>query len=243
MYKVDILFPGFSGRMKNGRLGWGTTALVQDEKHNILMDCGGMVIRSDLKRMLKERGLECEDIDMVLISHLHADHTYNIDYFPQATFVLSYKEWLHGNDMVNRDYSVNENAVHLLRGYRKIFITEDNQEILPGLTAMLTPGHTPGSTSYILDQGDKVWIMSGDAVKNRGELKFEEIQQSRNMEDSINSLKKIKKAADRILPGHDGWLTIEDGEVIPEGNNDVELQFAQGIKVNGQEKIILTMGW
>lgn len=87
------------------------------------------------------------------------------------------------------------------------------QAILPGLTAILTPGHTPGSTSYMLEQNGKTWVMSGDAVKNRGELKFEEIQQSRNMEDSINSLKRIKKIAERVLPGHDGLVSAETDTV------------------------------
>ena len=242
-FTVDVLFPGFSGKLANGKLGWGTTALVRTGQYNILMDCGGMVVRSDIQRMLREHGLGCEDIHMVLISHLHADHVYNIDYFPGAEFVISYEEWKHGHDRIRRDYSVSEYAMCLLRSYKKRFIFEDGEEIVPGLTAMLTPGHTEGSTSYLLDQGTEKWILCGDAVKNRGELAFEQIQQSRDMEQSMASLKRIKAMADRILPGHDGWLRIKDGEVIPEGGNDVVLEFTQGIKVNGSERIVLKMGW
>jgi len=65
-YQIDVLFPGFSGRLTNGRLNWGTTALLRGEGHNVMMDCGGMVVRSNLRDMLAACGLEFRNIDTVL---------------------------------------------------------------------------------------------------------------------------------------------------------------------------------
>ena len=240
-YKIDVLFPGFSGRLTNGRLNWGTTALLQGEGHNALMDCGGMVVRSTLRDMLATHGLEFRDIDTVLLSHMHADHVYNVDYFPHARFILSRSEWVHAYDVVQKDYSVNEMAACLLRSYDLRLIDRDGEEVLPGITTMMTPGHTPGSMSYVIDQGDMVCVLAGDAVKNRGELRNEVVQQTLCEQDSIRSIRKIKAIADRILPGHDCWLTIKNGEVIPEGGNDIIMTFGQGITVNGRSSITLSM--
>lgn len=52
---------------------------------------------------------------------------------------------------------------------------------------------------------------------------------------------KMKFKVDVVFAGFS--RRMKNGNVIPEGNNDVELQFAQGIKVNGQTEITLTMGW
>ncbi|RGY99901.1 MBL fold metallo-hydrolase [Clostridium sp. AM58-1XD] len=241
-YQVNVLFPGFSGRLKNGRLNWGTVALIQGCGHNILMDCGGMVIRSNLKEMLAEYHLKCEDIDVILLSHMHADHVYNIDYFPQAEIFLSKAEWEHAYDMIHRDYSVGENAVCLLRSYHLNLIEREGEEIAPGIRTLMTPGHTPGCMSYVLDQEERgIWILTGDAVKNRYELSNETVQQTLCKKDSISSIRVIKKLADRVLPGHDCWLTVKDGNVIAEGGNDIVFQFGQGGRVNGKTSIIFAM--
>jgi hypothetical protein len=60
---------------------------------------------------------------------------------------------------------------------------------------------------------------------------------------SANSIARIRNMATRILPGHDGWITIEkDGILRPEGKNDVTFVFGQGITVNGgKDRVTLTM--
>jgi len=64
-----------------------------------------------------------------------------------------------------------------------------------------------------------------------------------NQEQTQNSLRKIKAAGERILPGHDGWVRVKpDGSIEAEGGNDKHLLFAQGITVNGgQKEIVLHM--
>jgi glyoxylase-like metal-dependent hydrolase (beta-lactamase superfamily II) len=120
---------------------------------------------------------------------------------------------------------------------------EDGDEIVPGVTAMMTPGHTPGCCSYVVQQDDgSRWVLAGDAAKNRGELRTEEVQMSMDPAATARSLRRIKSVANRVLPGHDGWVTLRDGQVLPEGGNDKVLVFGQGVSVNGgQTRIVLHM--
>jgi len=238
-FKVDVLFSGFSGKLPFCSHGWGTWALVRDGKHNILLDTGCVGLRLNYDKLLAEHDLTCADIDFVLLTHMHFDHACNVDLLPNAVFVLSEKEWEHSNNMRQRDLFIQESAIIPLRNAKKRFIKSDDEEIVPGITTLLTPGHTPGSTSFVVhqDNGEK-WVLAGDAVKNRGELRTGEVQMSMDPVATAASLKKIKNAGDRVLPGHDGWLTIRNGEVIPEGGNDVTLLFAQGITVNGGQTSI-----
>ena len=243
-FNVDILFNGFSGKLSVGYLGWGTWALIKNGKNNILLDTCFVGIRKYCPSILKKRNLKCEDIDYILVTHLHFDHIYNVDLFPNATIVLSKLEWEYANDSKNSDVFIERAAIPIIQERKKIFIEYDNQEVLEGITAILTPGHTPGSCSYILHQenGEK-WVLAGDAAKNRGELTTEKVQLSTNMEDTIRSIKKIKLSGNRILPGHDSWIKIDsNGKVVAEEQNTVKLIFSQGITVNGgKSEIILKM--
>lgn len=233
-FKVDILFGGFSGKMELCALGWGTWALIRDGKHNILLDTGGVGLRLNYGKILAQWGLTCQDIDLVLLTHLHFDHACNVDLLPNAEFVLAKAEWDHANNLEQRDLFIQESAIIPLRSAKKRFVMADDCEIIPGITTLLTPGHTPGSLSFVLhqDNGEK-WVLAGDAAKNRGELETEDVQMSLDPAATSVSLKRIKATADKVLPGHDGWVTIEAGKIKPEGGNDVTIHFAQGITVDG----------
>lgn len=242
-FSVDILFSGFSGKLADCALGWGTWALIRNGKNNILLDTGGVGLRQNFDAILAKHQLTRAEIDYVLLTHLHFDHACNVDLLPNATFVLSAREWEFANSLVSRDYFIQESALTFLRSAKLHLIHNDGEEVIPGITALLTPGHTPGCISYLLHQPNgQLWVLAGDAAKNRGELRTHEVQMSLDPVNSVKSLKRLTTMADRVLPGHDGWVTIQKGKVCPEGGNDKELLFAQGVTVNGgQTKVRLHM--
>lgn len=199
-----------------------------------MLDTGYVGLRLNYKQILAEHGVTCEDIDYVLLTHMHFDHACNVDMYPNATFVVSRAEWEYANDPERRDLFIDKASIPVIAGGKHIFV-EDGDEVIPGITAMLTPGHTPGCCSYILDQGDgEKWVLCGDAAKNRCELAAQDLQMSQNIEVSRSSIRKILAAGCRILPGHDGWCRVDaDGKVTPEGGNDKVLVFGQGVTING----------
>lgn len=242
-FTVDILFSGFSGRLENCALGWGTWALIRDGTHKILLDTGNVGLRQNYDSILKKYGLTRSDIDIIFLTHLHFDHACNVDLFPDATFILSKHEWEYANSAERPDLFIQNGTVEFLRHAKKRFVQSDNEEIIPEVTTLLSPGHTPGCLSFILhqDNGEK-WTLAGDAVKNRGELQFGEVQMSLDPQASAASIHKIRSISDRILPGHDGWISIQNGKIYPEGGNDKKLTFGQGVTINnGLAKLNLHM--
>ena len=235
MYEIDVLFPGFPGKTDRCFLGWGSFALIRSEDRNVLLDSGGPQIRQMIPELLAARGLAFSDIDMVLVSHLHYDHAYNLNLFPCAQIVLSLEEWHYANDLVHRDLSIDESAIMAVRNARVRFVTADDQQIAPGITAFLTPGHTPGSTSYLIETKEGNVVFAGDALKNRSQWMHREGLP----EGEAMSLKKIAKRGNVILPGHDGLLQLQkDGSVRSLGPVETQIILPDGMTANdGQARL------
>lgn len=229
-YKVTVLFKGFPAM-----LGLGSWALIQDESHNILVDTGNGYIRPQIKKLLSDVGLTCRQIDTVILTHLHWDHTFNVDFFPHAKYIVSAIEWEYANRVEPVDTVVDRAALIMLRTCDIHLVREDGEELFPGITAMLTPGHTPGCMSVVLDQDGEKWILTGDAVKTRGELLTGTAGMTYDPEITKSTIDKIRKTADRVLPGHDSWIKIDGDKIIPE-DNELVLTFTEGMTANGGHK-------
>jgi glyoxylase-like metal-dependent hydrolase (beta-lactamase superfamily II) len=232
-YTVDALFYGFPAM-----LGLGSVALIRDEAHNILFDAGNGFIRPRMKNLLSQRGLDFEDIDTIILSHLHWDHTFNYDFFPRAQYILTRTEWTCANNLLPHDIIVDKSILTFLRIANVRFIEVDGEEIFPGIQAVFTPGHTPGCMSVLIEQNNEKWMLAGDAVKTRGELRTGHAEMSYDLEVTRATIEKIKKMSDRILPGHDSWIYMQNGAIIPT-KNELILHFTEGMTANGGKDHII----
>ncbi len=72
---MKITFLGTGGAFTDFRENYHNNALVvTDEGSNVLIDCGATALQS-----LKELGYTAQDIDAVLITHIHGDHVAGIE--------------------------------------------------------------------------------------------------------------------------------------------------------------------
>ena len=238
MPKLHILYYGFHGRPDFGSLGWGTVSVYQTEGESILIDAGGPSQRNFFAKRLDAIGVNPKDIGKVYLTHSHWDHIYNIDLFPNATLFLSKEEYEFAKS--GKGLAVHPYFVEQLKK-RKLELFDDEDELPCGVKAYMTPGHTPGSASFVLkddELGDIV--IAGDALKNRAELGGN-VSQTLNAEMSNASIRRILELAHRILPGHDGWIVNENGHYIAKGGNDVVFLAPQGMKINGRDTLTLVM--
>lgn len=236
-FKIDTVFSGFPGRAEFWGFGWGAVYLVRTEGDNILVDTGSPAVLPYFEAELKKFGLAMGDINRVFITHIHWDHAYNIEHFPQAEFIYSQTDY---DFVVSRaSDAAFFPALAVLDRSRRVVVTQENQEVFPGGRAVFLPGHTPGSLGLVLDNDGQTVVLTGDAVKNRLDLTV--CLANNNAADAISSgsIKKVKSMADLVYPGHDGPLKVENGQVVALGGNDVKILMPKGLLVNGRQELVL----
>ncbi|WP_067456295.1 N-acyl homoserine lactonase family protein [Actinomadura macra] len=117
-----------------------------------------------LDARLSQLGVSPDQIDYLVLSHLHFDHAGNIDMFARtgAKLIVNDKEkdWAFGYDGAF-------NGAHLKVDYEKYAFetVSGDTAILPGVTVLEAPGHTPGTMSLRVDLPDTgTMIFTSDAI-------------------------------------------------------------------------------
>jgi glyoxylase-like metal-dependent hydrolase (beta-lactamase superfamily II) len=128
---------------------------------------------------LAAAGIDPKAIDLILISHFHADHINGIRdkdggmVFPNAEIHVPAPEWAYWMDdanMMKAPEAARPAWLNVRRIFRdiagKVQRFESGKELAPGITAMLTPGHTPGHSSFIVASGGQSMLVLGDVTNN-----------------------------------------------------------------------------
>lgn len=127
-----------------------------------------------LQATLPAIGIAPETIDTVVISHFHGDHINGLlgpdgtAAFPNAEILVPEHEWSFWTDANHASHAPEGQKAAFANVSRvfdavaeRVFRYNWEQEIAPGLTAIGTPGHTPGHTSFMLESGkDQLFIQS-----------------------------------------------------------------------------------
>lgn len=145
-----------------------------------LVDTGcGPVMSADLGQVpkrLREIGVAPEAIDIVLLTHIHPDHAMGLvdadgaAIFPNAELIVHEVEanfWLGREPASGATERIRRNigkARHATAPYRARLRTVGNGEALPGVSAVLMPGHTPGHTGWLIHSNRDSVLIWGDVV-------------------------------------------------------------------------------
>jgi glyoxylase-like metal-dependent hydrolase (beta-lactamase superfamily II) len=133
---------------------------------------------------LQAAGVDPKTIDIVLLSHLHPDHTNGIRLadgalaFPNAEIMVPVKDW---EFWTSEDNAAKAESNAMMKNYfanvkktfagleSKVTKYEWGKEVAPGVTSIATPGHTPGHTSFAVASGNAKILIQSD-VTNIPEL-------------------------------------------------------------------------
>lgn len=128
---------------------------------------------------LQAAGVDPKNIDIVLLSHLHPDHTNGIRLadgalaFPNAEIMVPGKDW---EFWTSEDNAAKAESNAMMKNYfanvkktfagleSKVTKYEWGKEVAPGITSIATPGHTPGHTSFAVASGDAKVLIQSDVT-------------------------------------------------------------------------------
>lgn len=155
-----------------------TCLLINTTRHRVLIDTGlgseNHPYAGMLEKNLQQMGISPEDIDIVLLTHGHLDHIGgNTDQngkpvFINATHVIMKEEW----DYWTSEAVLARQNITWAAFARKnlpplkdqIRLVRKKETIIPGVTALPAPGHTPGHMAILITSDNNHLLTIGDAA-------------------------------------------------------------------------------
>ncbi len=155
--------------------------LVQTGTDLILLDTGlGYKDTRDelfLHQHIRHAGFEPEDVSLVLMSHLHYDHSGGLvvehngkleSSFPQAEHVIQKNEWEKA--ISGKSSSYHKEIFEALQGYVNLKFVDGSGELKPGIRYELSGGHSPFHQVFWIESDGKKCFFGGDELPEPEQL-------------------------------------------------------------------------
>jgi glyoxylase-like metal-dependent hydrolase (beta-lactamase superfamily II) len=182
-----------------------------------------------VSHQLRARGIEPSSIELVAMTHMHLDHASGISEFPNATFLVSKREWEAASEprAALRGY-VRRQFDHAFE-YRLLDFDSTRSDSFASfgrsfdvfgdgsVRLVYTPGHTHGHLSVVLRLAGREALIAGDAIYTMRTLRESAVPHLMADEHLFRrSLREIQLYAEQtpnavIVPGHDmtAWRELE----------------------------------
>ncbi len=186
----------------------------------IAADCGGYAIRSGGKTIIvdtgfgpgpipmlgglkgnmladmKSKGIAPESVDIVVHTHLHVDHVgWNIDAdgkptFPNARYYGPRADY----DLFSQEMGSNPHMSQVvpLKEMGRLELFDGEITLTPEVTTVLTPGHTPGHSSVLVNSGGEKILITGDLAHHPAQVDRTEWSPSFDSDPTLAAETRLK---------------------------------------------------
>lgn len=160
--------------------------------------------------LLAERGIEPEDVDTLILTHLHFDHYANARLFTRARVVVNRTDYVHVLLPENRRYAPRDGFPRDTFGWlvddawERLELVEGETEVLPGIRTIETGGHSPGHQIVTVETEAGLVVIPGDEV-----YMYENLEQDvpigyyHDFEKLVAAMDTISALGGHVLPAHD----------------------------------------
>jgi glyoxylase-like metal-dependent hydrolase (beta-lactamase superfamily II) len=164
--------------------------LINTGMHLVLIDTGAGELLDSMSGMLitnlRAAGYHPEQIDVILLTHIHADHSGGLSIggvpqFPNATVYVDERDLEYFVTKQDRP-DESENLRRIVRQSRatvnpylhanKVVAIKRDGEIIPGFMSHGQPGHTPGHTAFLVQSESHAMLFWGDIIHS-AEVQFD----------------------------------------------------------------------
>lgn len=172
---------------------------------------------------VRAAGVEPDRLSLVILSHLHWDHCYNLESFPAARFLVQAEEVREAVDPVPSQRSAYEVGIPGRRppwmaAFDRLEMIRGDVEVAPGVSTVMLPGHTPGLQGVLVHTAAGRYLIASDALplaENLGTPDSGPIALALHTDVAtcFRSFERMRAVADVILPSHD--LEVLKHDVYP----------------------------
>jgi len=246
-YKVHPIVMGtkvFDKGMMTYQHGYGTpytipiyTWYIEGGDKKILVDTGEMqpIISEEREKAiggkiytfeegLAKYGLAPEDIDIIIHTHLHNDHCENDYKCVNARIYVHELELEHIHDPHPLDFRYLEDYIEDVEDNGQLVVVDGDTEVVPGITMIHTPAHTPGGMSVKVETDKGSVLICGfctilENLHPPMEVRAMEMEvippgTHTDAQAAYDILLRARDMADHVLPLHEPkWATME---TVPE---------------------------